>query len=444
MSELTSFEHLKQLQFLDVCFNEFASLMPFSHLPRLRELRVDHNKITDLRGLEQCTSLKHFSIAHNELSGRVDLSRMCWPAIQSLVVSHNRISSLVGLGHLDALQELHAEANELTDISIEHRMPQLRVLRLSDNNDFTELDVGRMPCIRTLYADRCSLASIGALGSAHTLRHLSLRQQSVRVCLPLPAPTQLERLYFAGNAIRSKPVFHAHMPDMVYLELAGCQLDQVSTELQLQTPALRSLNLDHNWLSTIPSLAHWHRLKRLSLVACRISTLECIVQGIRGLSELCVVDTRSNPCTLSLYPPMVLPLHAPDRMNAPPVPHPAIVQPDAAKAVEQQAQTRLRAAQALAERSQFHKRTMLLPPEPAAEAAFIEPEHAMDSARTAALFRAIDERFQCTLPMHVLQKRQVYRGLCGMACAPLTWLDGLEISDADVHRAERQLKLLDR
>ena len=46
--------------------------------------------------------------------------------------------------------------------------------------------------------------------------------------------------------------------------------------------------------------------------------------------------------------------------------------------------------------------------------------------------------------MHVLQKRQVYRGLCGMACAPLTWLDGLEISDADVHRAERQLKLLVR
>ena len=63
MSELTSFEHLKQLRVLDVCHNEFASLMPFVHLTELRELRADHNRITDLRGLEQCTSLR-LSLIH--------------------------------------------------------------------------------------------------------------------------------------------------------------------------------------------------------------------------------------------------------------------------------------------------------------------------------------------------------------------------------------------
>ena len=443
MSELTSFEHLKRLRVLDVCHNEFASLMPFVHLTELRELRADHNRITDLRGLEQCTSLRRLSLAHNELGGCVDVSGMCWPALESWSLAHNRIHTIAGLESVAALQELDADDNQLTTLPLTRTMPQLRVLRLCDNTALDTLDVSCMPHLRVLYADRCRLASIEALSTARDLRHLSLRQQGTRVRLPLPVPRSLQRLYFSGNAVRANQLFLSPMPSLVYLELAGCQLTSVSSELQDQTPALRSLNMDHSLFTSLPSLRPWRRLKRLSIVGCRIDTLESIVRSIHGMTELCVLDLRTNPCTLGLYPPMILPLNAPDGTSGPPVPHPAIVQPDAARAAEQAAQTRLRAVQSFAERSQFHKRTMLVPPEPTVEAP-VESEHVKDSARTASLFHAADKHFQSTLPGHLLQKRRVYRGLCGMACNTLTWLDGLEIDEQDILRAEQQLRRLDR
>lgn len=437
MSELTSFEHLKRLQVLDISHNEFTSVMPLVHLPELRELRADHNQMTDLRGLEQCTSLRRLSVSHNALKGCVDLRGMCWPVLEFLALSHNHIREVVGLESVAALQALCVDANELTALTVSRTLPHLRTLRVCDNAALGTLDVSRMPSVRTVYADRCCLATVKGLASAHELQYLSLRQQGTRMHFPLPVSSGLKRLYFAGNVVRSKSVLPSAMPSLVYLELAGCQLSEVQAALPTQTPALRSLNLDHNPLRTLPSLAAWTRLKRVSVVGCCLDTLETIVRAVHGMPQLCVLDTRTNPCTLGLYPPLMLPPTG--SAIAAPVPDPAIVQPDAAQATEQRMQKRLRAARALAERSQFHKRTMLLPPVPPADPP-AESERAMDAARTASLFQAADAPFQRTLSTHTLQKRRIYRGLCGMACATLTWLDGLELSDADVQCAAQQLE----
>ena len=113
-------------------------------------------------------------------------------------------------------------------------------------------------------------------------------------------PRSLQRLYFSGNAVRANQLFLSPMPSLVYLELAGCQLSSISSELQDQTPALRSLNMDHSLFTSLPSLRPWRRLKRLSIVGCRIDTLESIVRSIHGMTELCVLDLRTNPCTLGL------------------------------------------------------------------------------------------------------------------------------------------------
>ena len=76
---------------------------------------------------------------------------------------------------------------------------------------------------------------------------------------------------------------------------------------------------------------------------------------------------------------------------------------------------------------------MLLAPEPT------DDVREQSGRRAAALFAAADERFVATLPPKIATQRAVYRGLCGMACASLTWLDGLEIADADVARAARNV-----
>ncbi|WFC94486.1 hypothetical protein MBRA1_001116 [Malassezia brasiliensis] len=432
-SELASFAHLRRLEVLDVSANELTSLAALADLPALVELRASHNQLTSLHGLEQLTRLKHVDVRDNMLGGALALDALHWARINTLRVARNALTRLEGLATLATLEVLDVEDNALTRLNVP--LARLHTLRVSGNAALHTLDVGHAPQLRTLYADRCSLTHVDGVEDAAALERWSLRQQHVRLAVPLANPASLARLFLSGNALTDAEVLGARAPRLVYLELAGCQLTDVPRRLPRQTPALRTLNLDHNPLTALPAVASWPRLKRLSLVGCRVPRLEAVVQAVDGHDALCVLDVRMNPCTLGLYPPVLLPVPAgsADDEVLPPVPHPSIVQPDTEAALEAALAARHAAAQALADRSQFHKRTMLLAPEPT------DDVREQAGRRTAALFAAADERFVATLPPKIATQRAVYRGLCGMACASLTWLDGLEIADADVARAARNV-----
>ncbi|WFD01838.1 hypothetical protein MOBT1_000518 [Malassezia obtusa] len=433
LSELASFTQLHRLEVLDVSANELTSLAALADLPALVELRAARNQITGLHGLERLECLEHVDVRDNMLGGCLDVGKMAWPRLRTLRVARNALTDIEGIATLPTLDTLDVEDNALTRVSVP--LPRLTTLRVSGNAALYRLDIALAPRLRTLYADRCSLASVRGLRESLALQRLSLRQQHVGLRAPLANPEALERLFLSGNALTDAEVLAGPAPSLAYLELAGCQLTALPARLQRQTPALRTLNLDHNPLPALPALAAWPRLKRLSMVGCRLATLETIVEGVDAHEALHVLDARMNPCTLGLYPPVLVPV-GPDAMEneaLPPVPNPAIVQPDTEAAVEAALAARRAAALALAERSQFHKRTMLLAPEPHHEV------REQSGRRAAALFHAADDRFLATLPPKIARQRAVYRGLCGMACATLTWLDGLEVSDADVAHAERSL-----
>lgn len=440
ITELASFAHLHRLEVLDVSGNELTSLAPIADLTHLVELRAARNQITHLHGLERLERLEGVDVSDNLIGGRVDLEKMQWPRIATLRLARNALGDIEGLAALGELHTLDVEDNALTRLAIDRRMPQLRVLRVSGNVGLRRVDVAWTPRVRTLYADRCSIASVHGLDSASELQRLSLRQQHVRLRAPLDNPPSLQRLFLSGNALTGADVLRMDAPSLVYLELAGCQLTAMAPRLQRQTPALRSLNVDHNHLASLPRLDAWPRLKRVSCVGCQIGTLEELVQSVADHQALCVLDARTNPATLGFYPPVLIPVGAeqPEDEMLPPVPNPAIVQPDTAAAADAALAAERAAAQALADRSQFHKRTMLVPPQPSAA-----PRHAASAPRATALFTAADERFAATLPEPIARKRIVYRGLCGMACPTLTWLDGLELAEADVDVAERYLKQAD-
>ncbi|WFD30161.1 hypothetical protein MSPP1_001178 [Malassezia sp. CBS 17886] len=475
-TELASFEHLRRLEVLDVSRNELGSLLPFAELSVLRELRADGNAIRTLDGLARLSRLQLVSLAANALEGEVDLAAMEWPAMQQVRLSQNRLTCVDGVASLHAsLRELDVDTNALRRLAFTRTMPLLRVLRVSENAALDCLDVAPLPRLRTLYADRCRLASVHASGRAAQLQRLSLRSQRTPLQLPLALPASLERLFLAGNALTDRALLVGEQPALVYLELAGCQLRTLPHGLAQHTPMVRTLNVDHNPLTALPALAPWPRLKRLSAVGCRLGALEGTIRAIHAHTELCVLDTRTNPCTLGLYPPLFVPMHDGDgdaSDNAfPPVPNPAIVQPDMDAAVSRAARMHRRAAQELADRSHFHKRAMIVPEQPAglrggtqgsaamlhretradmslaplpplgASAANAAPAPgAPDPSPASALYCAADARFEATLPRDLAQKRSVYRGLCGMACATLVWLDGLLLADVDVRCAERQLE----
>jgi Leucine-rich repeat (LRR) protein len=59
-------------------------------------------------------------------------------------------------------------------------MTKLRILRVSGNKLCNELQVGKVPNLRTLYADGNSLSGLGRVDRLTRLENLSLRNQSGR------------------------------------------------------------------------------------------------------------------------------------------------------------------------------------------------------------------------------------------------------------------------
>lgn len=192
---------------------------------------------------------------------------------------------------------LNLDHNHLERLDLGRSLPRLRMLRLSGNTKLAALDVLPVPRLRTLYADFCSLDEITNLGTLTELENLSVREQvHSRIAWPARELRDARRLFFSGNALPAGlPLPLAGSErffNLVYLELAACQLAALPAKLPQLAPNLRSLNLDYNLFAALPPLQGLERLKRLSLVGCRIKRSKPLVQALRGLSELQVLDVR--------------------------------------------------------------------------------------------------------------------------------------------------------
>ncbi|EPQ28764.1 uncharacterized protein PFL1_03567 [Pseudozyma flocculosa PF-1] len=502
ITQLASFGQLLNLERLDISHNQIETLSHLECLKHLHTLIADHVHVSSLDGINRLPGLVHLSLSGNLLRG-VNLERTAWRDLETLNLSHNALITVRGLGTLRRLRSLNLDHNRLSRVDLEPSMPKLRAMRISGNPSLTSLDVLPARKLRTLYADYCALDSIQNLESLTRLDNLSMRQQvEARVVWPARHLRDTRRLFFSGNAfpqgldfealpsaasatsppelqLRRQPAPMVRFLNLVYLELAACQLTALPVELPELAPNLRSLNLDHNLISTLPPLAGMQRLKRLSVVGCRIKKSKSIIKAIRGLDELQVIDTRTNPCTLGLYPPLMIPAGALDparpggqgysspsvaAAHLPPVPSPAVVQPDRARHDAKRAESDRRAAERQAEKSYFHKRQ---PPlvDPAlyddddedgedrgygydddddrisaagghGETKVDERGRAVTQPSVTALFLAADQRFYGTLPAGFQEKRALHRGLMAMSCARLSWVDGLFIEEEEVLRAE--------
>ncbi|MBZ6370678.1 MAG: leucine-rich repeat domain-containing protein [Microbacterium hominis] len=77
LTDLTSFQHLSNLERLDISNNQLESVRHLACLRHLRELKADNNRISNLDGLADLDSLVRISLKNNDLSD-VDFSRTSW------------------------------------------------------------------------------------------------------------------------------------------------------------------------------------------------------------------------------------------------------------------------------------------------------------------------------------------------------------------------------
>ncbi|BGP26239.1 leucine-rich repeat protein [Rhodotorula toruloides] len=398
LTSLASFSHVRNLERLDLSNNQLESVHQLACLKHLRELKADGNEISSIEGLAQLDSLVRLSLKSNRLQS-VDFGKTKWTRLETLHLARNEIAVVQGLEHLVSLTTLNLEHNSLTVIEPAAYMPRLRVLRLS-NNPLPALDISFSPELRTLYADSTRLGALEGTDQLRKLENLSLRDQSGEgLSLSMPHIRDVKRLYLSGNPLPSSFPSEKFF-NLVYLELAMCQLTSLPADLASVIPNVRVLNLDYNFLHDLAPLQGLTRMTKLSVVGARLAKARPVATVLASLLELESVDLRMNPFTLAFYPPLVppsdslLPSHSEHR----------ILHPDS------------------------------LP-------SFIPPDAIADPATHSSAWQTLDTKFRRALPDEWYHRRAAYRAAILQSVPSLVRLDGIDAAKERPKLARRVEKL---
>ncbi|TYJ56366.1 hypothetical protein B9479_002914 [Cryptococcus floricola] len=402
LTSLTSVNHLRNLQYLDISGNKLDSVAQLSCLIHLRELKADNNGISDLSGILDMDCLIKVSCANNKLEG-LDLSSSRWSKLESLNVSNNSITFIKDLHQLSSAASINLDANQLDVLAPSKPMPNVRVLRFSDN-EVSHFDASLFPKIRTLYADNNSLTHIARTDrhASSRLENISLRnQRAPSLRLTFADLENVRRLYVSGNPLGDDFFPPRPLYSLVYLEAAACKITAWPSNFASNMPHLKMLNLNYNYLRDLDGIKGLKELRKLTIVGGRIGGEEDskankdIMSGLRGVETIEELDLRMNPSTLSYYFPLLLSSSSPSSIL-----DPSTAQPQ------------------LADQSTVAK-PVAAPP---------------------ALWHSYDNRFRKNLPDEWYSRRLLHRGLVMKACPQIKKLDGIVVEDGEKKKAEELLR----
>ncbi|RFU80411.1 hypothetical protein TARUN_1800 [Trichoderma arundinaceum] len=304
LTELTSWDHLIHLQYLDISNNEVKSLSALKRLIHLRSLKADNNLLTSLDGLDSHDGLLTLR-ARNNLIEELDFSGIKWERLAELDVSSNRISSVQGLHLLPALSQLNISDNHLQTLAFDKANRTLRKLDISDN-DLESLDIRYLGNLQTLHADRNCISHISGFRYVRRMDSLSLREQRGEAPLELDFLTsacEIRKLFLSGNYLGTFTL-KADFLNLQLLELANCGLEELPDECGQLMPNLRTLNLNFNAIRDLSSLRFIPRLKKLLAAGNRLSDTIAVTELLTDFPHLTELDLRDNPITQGFYPPV--------------------------------------------------------------------------------------------------------------------------------------------
>lgn len=305
LSDLTSWQHLRNLQYLDISNNDLSTLEGLKDLVHLRAIRADNNKIESVNGIFGLDGLISLRLRNNVVHA-ADFTGCNLPRLMDLDLKGNRLQAIAGLEELRSLATLHLEDNclETFNEGSNHTYHGLKYLKLSGNN-LQQIDVSHYPNIRLLYLDRNRLGKVTGLLKAKHIDSLSMREQreSIIDMSFLDQCFEVRKLFLSGNLL---PNFAPRVDflNLQYLELANCGLESLPAEFGQMMSNVRVLNLNFNALHDLKPLLGIVRLKRLHISGNRLTRLRKTTGVLSQFSSLANVDIRNNPVTLGFYPPV--------------------------------------------------------------------------------------------------------------------------------------------
>ena len=305
LSELTGWGHLLNLQYLDVSNNELTNLSALRGLVHLRDVKADNNQITSLSDLIFHDGIQSLR-ARGNLIDEIDFEGTSMHRLVDLDLENNCISSVRCIQSLKGLASLNLQHNRITEFKSTRSksFQSLKYVKLSDN-ELQSIDVGDMPSLRLLHADRNNINNITGFNRTRHLDSISLREQkteSLEMSF-LSQCCEVRKLFLSGNLLASFDL-GVDFLNLQYLEIANCGFESLPEHLGWMCPNLRVLNANFNALSDLRPLTDIPRLKKLLLAGNRIDMDKArLVSVLAEFPHLRVLDLRSNPLSLGFYPP---------------------------------------------------------------------------------------------------------------------------------------------
>jgi adenylate cyclase len=275
-----SVRYSTSLHRLDLSCNHVVNLddAGLDRIPELSSLRLQNNRIGQLPSyFPRLKCLKFLNISNNRFVHVPDV--ICqMPCLVELDMSFNTITELPKeIGRLTALEHLIFVGNQVTKLPEEcMNLINLRLLDCRRNN-ISDISVAHtLPKLEKLYADHNSVYAIHLrTGPCLSVLDVSHNDITSLIFAPTPLPQ----------------VSHS----LTVLDVSYAKLSSLDTFDFFRLPFLRTLNLDHNELQTLPdSLGELSCLRYLS---CYDNTLVSLPATIGLLQRLETLDAHNNSLT---------------------------------------------------------------------------------------------------------------------------------------------------
>ncbi|KAH8179015.1 septation initiation network scaffold protein cdc11 [Sarocladium implicatum] len=304
LTELTSWDHLMNLQYIDISGNEVTSLSALKNLVHLRSIKADNNHLTSLDGLDGHDGLLSLRARDNDIA-EIDFADTRLERLADLDLGGNRIAAVRNLDKCPSLSRLRLERNELRVFAPKRVVKVLRVLDISDNC-LSSLDVSAFPGLHTLHADRNCISTVVGFQRCRRLDSLSLREQHGEEPLDmtfLSTAYEVRKLFLSGNFMGSfEP--HVDFLNLQLLDLANCGLRELPRMMGQLMPNLRTLNINFNAVSDLTPLLFVPRVKKLLAAGNRLADSTAVTELLTEFPHLTQLDLRDNPVTQGFYAPL--------------------------------------------------------------------------------------------------------------------------------------------
>ncbi|KAJ1977473.1 cysteinyl-tRNA synthetase, partial [Dimargaris verticillata] len=264
--------YLTNLMLLDLSGNLLRDLdnAHLEDLPNLQDLLVRNNRLERLSdSFAYCQTLRRLTLSNNNFSEFPEV--IC--RIRTLTevdLSFNFISMVPNsVGDLTRLRNVSFLCNRLTG-ALPTSLQNMQLLERLDirRNNIQDINVlSKLPRLKELYCDHNALSTLH--GNFQALTDLSLAKS-----------------YLTSFALRDA----SH--SLTHLNLSHCQLSELPAELFTYLPALVTLRLDTNHLTTLPKSIG--QLLRLQCLSCTNNLLSYLPTSIAFLPELTMLDVHSN------------------------------------------------------------------------------------------------------------------------------------------------------